>query len=297
MGIFDFGLYFSRYFIGNSWLARLVKNCLSDWSTCAAWGGEDTVDSLSCEWAPAFCQLVANTSSKLCLDANLDSYRIALSHSVLHCFNCWNTAADSATDEGSASGLFQLFKKRSVFVRRGVCDEAIDECVETFFRSFIYVILKDFFPNSNGSVLFKGFRNLFGNNFIENIIRNVIDIGKTSDYVLDLFAGGSAEKSVFKTATSERSERYSYESGSCTSRESGSKCAIMFLFWSEIFVVFECRIDRSICSSGRAVECRNGCSGCDADSLGEFAVESFDRGLCSTDSSLCCGCLDKSLGN
>ena len=170
--------------------------------------------------------------------------------------------------------MFKFFKEWSVFICGGICDEVINKLIESFFSPFINGVLKNLFASLFGciqtfisSILFKGFRNLFGNNFIENIIWNVIDIGKTSDYVLDLFTGGSAEKSVFKTATSECSERSSYESGSCTSRESGSKCAIMFLFWSKVFVVFKCRIDRSICSSGRAVECGE-CDGrCDTNCL------------------------------
>ena len=200
--------------------------------------------------------------------------------------------------------MFEPFKEWSIFICSGIRNKAVDKFIKTFFSSFIDRVLKDLFASLFGciqtfisSILFKGFRNLFGNNFIENIIRNVIDIGKSSDYVLDLFTGGSAKEGVFKTATSECSERASDEGGSCTSRESGSESAIVLLFRSKVFVVFECRIDRSICSSGRAVECWNGCSGCDADSLGEFAVESFDRGLCSTDSGFGCGRFDESLGN
>ena len=98
LGIFDFGVYFSRYFIGNSWLARLVKNCLSDWSTCAAWGGEDTVDSLSCERAPALGELVTYSSSELCLDSDLHSNIRTFHDSSLYCFNGGNAATDNAAD-------------------------------------------------------------------------------------------------------------------------------------------------------------------------------------------------------
>ena len=94
LGIFDFGLYFS----GNNWLARCIKNCLGNRGACAAWGGEDTVDSLCCEWAPAFCQLVANTSSELCLDSDLHSNIRTFHDSSLYCFNGGNATTNNAAD-------------------------------------------------------------------------------------------------------------------------------------------------------------------------------------------------------
>ena len=180
-----------------------------------------------------------------------------MDNSVLCGFDGRNTATDHTANKSSASGLFQLFKEWSIFICRGVCDEAIDKFVETFFGSFIYGVLKDFlssfFKDITSSILFKGFGNLFRDNLIENIVGDIIDIGESSDNILDLFTGGSTEKGSFKTAASECSKRASDKSSGRTSGKCCSKSAVVSLFRSKVFVILKSRVDRGVGSSGRSV--------------------------------------------